>query len=121
MATRALPTHFDHVRALNSVLVEFRNYPEVLAAWRTYLDRLLAPAAGIDQERYYSERGDRLVDLLAAIGSAVGHRNLKSMDLKYGAYSPQGWVDDYERNRAAMQVLADVHVGRPFPIEIRQP
>lgn len=121
MATRALPAHFDHVRALNTVFVEFRNYPKVVEAWKSYLDRLPAPAAGVDADRYFAERGDRLMELLIAIGIAVGHRNLKLADLKYGAYSPQGWVDDAERGRAAMQVLADVHAGKPFPIEVRQP
>jgi hypothetical protein len=102
MATRAVrAASLDHVQALNSIELFFdakspadRN---VRNAWAVYLDFLAIrlPAGTPEaQAAAHNEKGiDLLVALLQTLANALGY-DFNQVQLKRGAYYPQGHADD---------------------------
>lgn len=89
MATRAYNIAPAHVEALNKIDLEFSNKrpleKAVLDVWQQYLDHL-----GNQQmaaEAWNIRRVDLLVDLLYAMGKAVGY-DFNKTQIKNGTYAP---------------------------------
>jgi hypothetical protein len=101
MATRGAALSPAHVQSLNSIDLEFHGerYRRVRSSWRTYLDHLnsgpekeaneSADAFEARQKTWDDRRSDLLVDLLSAMGEHLGY-SFDRVDLKRGAYTPQG-------------------------------
>ena len=110
MSTRAYMVSPRHVEALNTIDLEFRAHrpreKAVLDVWQQYLDHLGATSmeAGI----WALRRNDLLVDLLYAMGNALGYQFNKTQ-IKNGTYAPiaHGKLED-EQGRVrelAIEVL----------------
>ncbi len=101
MATRGAALSGAHVQALNSIDLEFHGerFRSVRSTWRSYLDHLnngpeKAEDEGVDaftarQKAWEEHRQDLLVDLLSAMGTELRY-SFDKVDLKRGAYTPQG-------------------------------
>jgi hypothetical protein len=137
MATRATRISPEHVQALNTIELVFNRgwYPRqkekaVVAAWRTHLDNLNplsregADAASVNawNERCF----DSFVELMMAMSRALGY-DFDSVQVKRGAYLPQGHFDTEVALREIQQGFAKVLSGQQaiamnvvgFPIDQR--
>lgn len=89
MATRAYSLAPAHVEALNTIDLEFsskrRQEKEVLDVWQQYLDHL--GNTGVEAGAWNVRRDDLLVDMLHAMGRALGYDFNKSQ-IKNGTYAP---------------------------------
>lgn len=89
MATRAYSLSAAHVEALNSIDLEFttkrRLEKSVLDVWQQYLDHLGDKA--MEPGAWNIRRIDLLVDLLYAMGKALGY-DFNKTQIKNGTYSP---------------------------------
>lgn len=89
MATRAYSLSVAHVEALNSIDLEFSTKRPaekvVLEIWQQYLDHL--GNTGMEAGAWATRRGDLLVDMLHAMGKALGY-DLSKTQIKNGTYSP---------------------------------
>ena len=89
MATRAYTISQRHVEALNTIDLEFLpqrpKEKAVLDVWQQYLDHL--GNTGMEENGWAQIRLDLLVDLLYAMGNALGYHFNKTQ-IKNGTYSP---------------------------------
>lgn len=111
MATRAYNISHRHVEALNSIDLEFssKNPLEktVLDVWQQYLDHL--GRTEMESGAWNVRRVDLLVDLLHAMGKAVGY-DFNKTQIKNGTYSPTAHSrieGEQERIRAMLLELLD--------------
>lgn len=111
MATRAYNISHRHVEALNSIDLEFSSKKtlekNVLDVWQQYLDHL--GHTNMESEAWNIKRVDLLVDLLHAMGKAVGY-DFNKTQIKNGTYSPtaHGRIEgEQERIRAMLLELLD--------------
>lgn len=121
------------VQALNMVEIEFggtrflgrfgrfrRTEAEeaVLSAWAAFFAHANNPA---NSPRWAEQFNDLMNELLAAIGRDVGY-DLKTSDLKWHTYSPQGHMQDEIAGRALRDSMTKVFTGeRVLPVEVRLP
>ena len=120
MATRAYNIAPAHVEALNRIDLEFsaKKVAEkaVLDVWQQYLDHLgnlqMEPGA------WNVRRVDLLVDLLHAMGKAVGY-DFNKTQIKNGTYSPtaHGRIED-EQGRVRSMVLELLEGKREIPMRV---
>jgi hypothetical protein len=132
MVTRAERVSSEHVRALNSIDLEFTNPrgtdAEVRAAWKAYLSHL-DKRDGLSIEAW-AERGINLmVDLLRHMASALSY-SIDETDLRRSIYRPvvHGEVEDeVVRLRKAALALFEgrnslgIHNVEPPPPAVQQP
>lgn len=89
MSTRAYSLAPAHVEALNSIDLEFsiKRPAEkvVLEIWQQYLDHL--GNTGMEPGAWGTRRVDLLVDMLYAMGKALGY-DFNKTQIKNGTYSP---------------------------------
>ncbi len=89
MATRAYSLSPAHVEALNSIDLEFSTKrpaeKRVLEVWQQYLDHL--GNTGMEAGAWGTRRVDLLVDMLRAMGKALGY-DFNKTQIKNGTYSP---------------------------------
>ena len=120
MATRAMRAgSAEHVQALNSIELFFngkRNQEKkVRDAWAEYLDflRISLPIGTPNaQAMAHNERGiEFLVLLLQALAQALGYE-FNQVELKRGAYYPQGHVDEGEARLAIRDGLNRLLSGK---------
>lgn len=112
MANRATRLADDFVKALNLIDLEFlpsgwsrRKDKAVIGAWHALLDDLNhGPGADADKPTtiaWNARCDDRIVELLAAMSSALGYSFTREQ-LRRGIYHPQGF---YEREQAHLAIL----------------
>jgi len=107
MATRAYSISPAHVEALNTIDLEFSpkksSEKAVLDVWQQYLDHLGNLA--MQPEAWNVRRVDLLVELLYAMGNAVGY-DFNKTQIKNGTYSPtaHGKIEDEQTRIRAMTV-----------------
>ncbi|HVY20412.1 MAG TPA: DUF6680 family protein [Bauldia sp.] len=122
MHTRSSRLSVDHVRALNTIPVEFNEVPAVMTAFRSYMNLLGAPMPAVDQqERFFEQRNDHFLDLIYQMGLFLGYQ-FDRRELERLAYVPQGFINDEERNHRAQAVLLEILEGRrPLPVTWMMP
>lgn len=93
MATRNARVSPEHVRALNSIDIEFTKEMAVTLAWKAYLDHLNNSSP--DLAVWGQKSDDLFVELLYSMNVAL-HFNFDKTHLKRGIYSPRahGEADD---------------------------
>lgn len=115
MATRQIRLSYEHLRALNSIVLAFdgkdQKSKNVRTAWKAYHHNLGTPVEGMTetlQEQLWSVREDLFIALLAAIAEERGFEHDK-VDLKTSGYHPKGVGEmEEEQNqlrKAAIEVL----------------
>ena len=120
MATRAYNLSAAHVEALNRIDLEFSSKrPREKAAldvWQQYLDHL--GNLKMEPEAWNVRRVDLLVDLLYAMGKAVGY-DFNKTQIKNGTYSPtaHGKLED-EQSRVRSMVLELLEGRREIPMRV---
>lgn len=110
MATRAYNISVAHVEALNRIDLEFSNKKPrekaVLNVWQQYLDHL--GNKEMNAEAWNIRRVDLLVDLLYAMGMAVGY-DFNKTQIKNGTYAPtaHGRIENEQEEirRMTLEVL----------------
>ena len=108
MATRNARVSVEHVRALNSIDIEFVKVKAVTDAWKAYLDHLndrsLAPEV-------WGARSDELfVELLFAMSQGLGFE-FDKVHLKRGIYSPVAHGQDAEDLKTIREALVKIAKG----------
>lgn len=115
MRTRGLPLDWDHVGALNLVEVEFIKHPDVLNAWKEYLNHLAVELPQIEQkERHDQLAGERdalLTKLISEIAKVLKIK-VEQLDILRGNYVPRGWEDAAWEERLARRGLIALVTGR---------
>ena len=92
MATRASQLSYEHVRALNSIDVEFygKKFHKTRTCWKEYLDHLEDKTYGIERmNEWETKRNELLIKLINTMGRDVGY-NFDNVDIKRRIYAPQG-------------------------------
>ena len=129
MATRATPVSPEHVQALNMIDIEFygdkQNDKTVTDAWKAYLDHLNNGPKDFESPTFQSrldawalKSNDYLTDLLFAMSQDLGY-TFDKVQLKRGAYYPQGHADIEQEQMVLRRGLADIVLGRRrFPISV---
>jgi len=132
MATRGTPVSPVHVRALNMIDLEFsaRNRPEcsVIDAWKVYLDHLNDAPRDFQDPNYQAQYTlwskklpDCLTELLFVMSQALGY-TFDKVQLKKGAYTPQGHADlEFEQSMLRRGALDVIYGQRALRIEVIQP
>jgi hypothetical protein len=127
MATRAMrASSNEHVQALNLIALNFsgqtRAEKAVRNAWGSYFDHLSQPIEPNRTEEQWKIHNDRatdlLVDLLDAMSKALNY-DFTRVELRRGAYYPQGHVD--EKNEVAIVRKSLVKLlsnGQPLPMAV---
>jgi len=89
MTTRAATLSPEHVRAINSVPLEFNGkrgaLKEIIAAWKVYMDHLAAKE--MKNEVWAPKRVELLVAMLAKMAKFLGY-DFDLLELKNEIYSP---------------------------------
>jgi hypothetical protein len=112
MATRRNQVSTEHVTALNLIEIDFQGKPEILKAWREYFENLRAdPKDERRIERAIQERPALLTKLLHAIARTM-HYKIEQLDIMAGGYTPQGFVDDVQRQREMQTLLMELLQGK---------
>jgi len=123
MSNRATRLHDDYVKALNLIDLEFAprrfadgGFRAVRDAWRELFGELVHGLGDGEQDlnqlRAWNARCDeRLVDLLAAMSSALGHSYSRE-DLRRGIYYPKGRADLETAQLNILHGLREVIDGR---------
>ena len=131
MATRATPVSLDHVQALNMIDLEFygtkSNDKAVTEAWKNYLDHLNngpkdfdSPSFNTRIDAWSSKNSDYLADLLYAMAQDLGYK-FDKVQLKRGAYYPQGHVDIEQEQTMLRRGIAEIVLGKKaLPISVIQ-
>ena len=131
MATRATPVSPEHVQALNMIDLEFYgNKPSdkaVTEAWKNYLDHLNNGPKDVDSpsfqsrfDAWSSKTSDYLADLLYAMAQDLGYK-FDKVQLKRGAYYPQGHADIEQEQAYLRRGMVDIVLGRrTLPISVTQ-
>jgi hypothetical protein len=118
MRTRSATLTPDHVWALNLIQVEFVNDPDVIRAYRDYIEKLSeeVPEAGSALEAFLQRRRDRFFDLLHEIAKVVGF-SLDKRDLERAAYVPVGWENEQTELRLFRRAILELlHGQRGLPV-----
>jgi hypothetical protein len=121
MATRATPLRLEHVQALNMIDVEFysdkdKKDKEVRDAWKAYLDQLSRPNLEID---WTTRREDRCVDLMHAVGTAVGYEFDKT-HIRRTSYFPIAHGElEADQTRIRKAVIALLEGKEALPITVK--
>ncbi|XSG83186.1 MAG: DUF6680 family protein [Methyloligella sp. ZOD6] len=115
MRTRRMPVHIEHVGALNLVEIEFIDHPNVVKAWKDYLNILSEKMPPIEEkDRFDSalkKRDTLLTKLIYEISQALGIK-VEQLDILEGNYVPQGWSDDDWEQRLVRRGLIALLSGR---------
>jgi hypothetical protein len=113
MATRAYTISPRHVEALNSIDLEFLPHrakeKAVLDVWQQYLDHL--GNTGMEPSAWALRRVDLLVDLLHAMGNALGY-SFNKTQIKNGTYSPVAHGKLEEEQGRVRELAIEVLEGR---------
>jgi len=117
METRGSRLHSDHIRALNLIPLEYYGIESVMSAFRVYMTSLATPLPHVDQQsRFLEQRNDGFLDLLHQVGLHLGYR-VDRRELERLAYTPQGVIDNEERQLKAQALLIEIMSGqRSFPV-----
>ncbi len=112
MRTRKQLLSWEHVQALNLVELEFIKYPDVITAWKNYLEKLSEPFPPIaEQEKcqQFQAKREKLLTLLIGEIAETLKIKIEKLEILEGNYVPQGWDDaEWEEiliRRALVQVL----------------
>ncbi len=103
MVTKGTRLDLEHVRALNSIDIEFRDYPKVIEAWRLYVAHLNALYDRTNEAQsiqWQAKGSDLFIELLAQIAKAV--RVKIDRERLSGIYIPEG---HFKREVAQLEVL----------------
>ena len=130
MATRGIPVSATHVQALNMIDLEFSgkkvDEKAVLEAWKLYLDHLSDGPRDFQDPDYQSKLNawstksqDCLVDLLYTMGRVLNY-DFDKVQLKKGAYTPQGHAD-IEKSLIRRGTLDLLYGERALPVEFIPP
>ena len=120
MATRAYTLAPAHVEALNRIDLEFtaKRKPEkaVLDVWQQYLDHLGNKIMQI--EAWAEKRVDLLVDLLHAMGHALGY-DFNKTQIKNGTYAPvaHGRIEE-EQEKVRQYAIELLEGKRLLPMHV---
>ena len=123
MATRASYLSPDHVRALNSIDVEFygndRESKAVVEAWKVYLNHLNdGNFARASTEAWDSKAKDLLVDLLAGMAVCL-HYEFDKASINKTSYTPDGYAQMEVDQLAIRKGLVELLLGKsPMPVQI---
>ena len=123
MRTRMARLSGDHVAGLNIVELEFRDAPNVMAAWKHYMEHLDTPLpAQPDRvDAFLADRNNRFTKLLYEIGVSLGFR-IEQLDILRGNYAPQAWANDEEQQRELRTMMVELLAGqRPLPVMPHNP
>ena len=120
MATRAYSLSAAHVEALNRIDLEFNSNTKaekkVLSIWKEYLD--LLGNTSLSPEQWSFRRVDILVELLSAMGEALGY-DFDKIQIKNATYAPvaHGRIEE-EQQVIRGQVLEVLNGKRSLPIQV---
>ncbi|MEM8601657.1 MAG: DUF6680 family protein [Bacteroidota bacterium] len=119
MATRAYNLSQDHVRALNTIDIEFdgkdKKSQNVLRAWNAYHDHLGTSRENL--EIWNASRQDLLIELLYRMGKSLGY-DFDKTSIKRTSYFPNGYVDMEEDQLTIRRGLAQILSGDNYlPIQ----
>jgi hypothetical protein len=123
MATRAYTLSIAHVEALNRIDLEFSSRrpleKAVIDQWQQYLDHLGNQA--LTGQAWGDKRVDLLVDLLFAMGKALGY-DFNKTQIKNGTYSPtaHGRVESEQENLRKL-TLELLEGKRSLPMHVTSP
>ena len=93
MQTRGRRIDPIHVAALNLIELEFYGKTPVLEALKKYIEHLSSPLpAESEHQRYFEQRADLFLTLLANISKEVGYQFDKK-ELERSTYVPVAWED----------------------------
>lgn len=117
MRTRQIQLNVEHVYALNLIDIEFYGEDKIVAAHRAYMNHLNTSLPAVDaQDKFFEDRRDLFIDLLHAIGKAVGY-DFDRRDLGKFGYVPAGWGNEAERQRYLQHLFIEVLENkRPLPV-----
>jgi hypothetical protein len=127
MATRGRPVSPNHVEALNLIDIEFsgnnKKEKSVRDAWKIYLNHLCEYPQDYQDQAYkskvdawISKSSDCLVDMLYTMAQTLGY-DFDKVQLKKGAYTPQGFIDlEFEQSLARRGVLDVLYGKRGIPV-----
>lgn len=131
MRTRRTPVVPEHVGALNLIEIEFAKRAKIIDAWKELLRHFADehtrkpnevnsptdPHELLDERdrkyanRLHNERQSLLAKLLHAIARDLGHK-AEQLEIFEGGYSPQGWSNVEEEQRAMRKFVLDLYLGR---------
>jgi hypothetical protein len=122
MATRGTPVTPNHVEALNLIDIEFsgnnKKEKSVRDAWKIYLNHLCEypkdyqdPAYKSKVDIWTNKTSDCLVDMLYTMAQILGY-DFDKVQLKKGAYTPQGFLDLESEQSLVRRGLLDVLYGK---------
>lgn len=119
-----MPLHWEHVGALNLVEVEFISYPDVVEAWKAYLDELGQEIPAIEEKERHdkaiSKREELLTLLIDKFSKVLGIK-VTQLDILRGNYVPQGWHDAEWEQQLMRRGFINVLYGRAsLPIHLNQ-
>jgi hypothetical protein len=129
MATRGARLSPQHVQALNMIDLEFSSdnpkEKTVLDAWKTYLEHLYNVPRDSQDPNYQtkftlwdSKSSEYLIALLSAMGKSAGFV-FDEVQLKKGAYTPQGYIDLETENSLIRRGTLDILYGRR-PLQVKE-
>lgn len=123
MVTRAERVSPEHVRALNSIDLEFSGTEKrnvaVRAAWKAYLDHLDDGPKGAPATELWIQRGnDLMIALLRTIGESLDY-SMDSTDLRRAIYRPVAHNElELEQTRLRKGLLAIIERKASFPVSV---
>ena len=132
MATRGTPVSPAHVQALNMIDLEFSakssKEKAVRETWKVYLDHLSSgprnlqdPDYQAKMEVWFSKSQDCSIDLLHTMGQVLKF-DFDKVQLKKGAYTPQGHTDvELEQSMLRKGTLELIYGNRSLPVKIAVP
>ncbi|MDA3800188.1 MAG: hypothetical protein PF692_14055 [Kiritimatiellae bacterium] len=132
MATRGTVMSPRHVEALNMIDLEFSGKKPkeraVIDTWRLYLDHLSDGPRDYQDPSYQAKLNtwsiksqDCLVELLHTMGRVLNY-DFDKVQLKKGAYTPQGHTDvEFEQSLIRKGTLELIYRQRALPVEIIPP
>lgn len=117
MQTRGLRLDPIHVTSLNIIEIEFYRDAAVRRAYRAYIGHLSAPMPAVEEQtRFFEQRHDLFIDMMAELAKAVGY-HFDKLDLQRLSYAPEGWNSDQVLQRRNAEMLGQILEGRrPLPI-----
>jgi hypothetical protein len=111
MTTRADRTSADHVRALNSIDLEFygdgKSERDVRDAWRLYLDHLGTPT---DTPNWSQRQAELLDNTLSRMATCLGY-HFDPVTIRRGVYSPLAYAQNIDRQEELRKALLSLLNG----------
>jgi hypothetical protein len=122
LQTRGLRLDPVHVGALNLVDLEFYRFPDVRSSYANYISHLNSPMPPVDEQgRYFSQRYDIFLNLLAAMAKSLKF-DFDKRELERNSYVPVAWDDQQELQRQNAVLLNQLLSGqRNLPISTYVP